>query len=77
MDLNFYQLIPEYLIIYFNSAKINVHLMKPPAGKEPGPAYSSPYNNIKLSFRSGGQSEVHSNYLFLQVDKKELQVFSF
>ena len=39
------------------SAKINVFLKTPP-GKLNGPQQSSPYDYVKLSFRSGNQDEV-------------------
>ena len=47
-----------YHCIFITSAKTAVHVKAAPAGKEPGPAFSSQNNHIKLSFRSGGQSEV-------------------
>ena len=47
-----------YHCIFTTSAKTAVYMKAAPTGKEPGPAFSSPNNHIKLSFRSGGQSEV-------------------
>lgn len=41
-----------------NSAKIVLHLNPKPVDQEPGPKVGSQFNNIRLSFRSGGQSEV-------------------
>eukprot|EP00794_Sanderia_malayensis_P007502 gene7502-8333_t len=60
----------------FKSAKTVVHLKKAPDGKEPGPSYSSPYNSIKLSFRSGGQAEFHLMFQNALSKKEWLQCVS-
>eukprot|EP00795_Rhopilema_esculentum_P000583 gene583-10272_t len=54
----------------FRSAKTLVFLHRAPDGREPGPAFSSPNNHVKLSFRSGGQSEFHQAFLSA-ISKKE------
>lgn len=41
----------------FSSAKIVVHLLKPPKDKLSGPKQSSSHNFLKLSFRDGGQDD--------------------
>ena len=46
--------------IFFDRAKLLVHLSLPPDYRPPGPSKDSKYNHLRLSFKDGGQSEVGS-----------------
>ncbi|KAH3843715.1 vacuolar protein-sorting-associated protein 36-like isoform X2 [Dreissena polymorpha] len=57
LPLSLVQRLEEQASGFAKSAKIVVHLSSPVSGQQAGPASSSKYDYIRLSFRDGGQQE--------------------
>ena len=70
-----YYLVCSVLCVVPSSAKVVVHLARAPPDKPQGPAVLEKAGHIRLSFRKGGQPEVHTHTLHCTSAKTIVRCF--